>query len=174
MCLFFEVLTFQSLLWDARGLLLGVCQSCCLPSNAATRVVRRERRCFVRRGSLWGDASEQAFGHHWDLATNGGCGGVNNVIASSVIMWAGKRHTNVHFECLGCDCVYMCRRTLFFFFITVFCCDKCGEQGSSVKMFWKLLFLCVCVWYERRIILYCRKAGESLQRPHFWYRACEM
>lgn len=62
----------------------------------------------------------------------------------------------------------------FFFFITVFCCDKCGEQGSSVKMFWKLLFLCVCVWYERRIILYCRKAGESLQRPHFWYRACEM
>lgn len=174
MCLFFEVLTFQSLLWDARGLLLGVCQSCCLPSNAATRVVRRERRCFVRRGSLWGDASEQAFGHHWDLATNGGCGGVNDVIASSVIMWAGKRSYERAFWVLGLWLCLHVSENAFFFFITVFCCDKCGEQGSSVKMFWKLLFLCVCVWYERRIILYCRRTGESLQRPHFWYRACEM
>lgn len=26
------------------------------------------------------------------------------------------------------------------FFFTVFCCDKCGEQGSSVKMFWNCFF----------------------------------
>lgn len=37
----------------------------------------------------------------------------------------------VHCGCLGCDCVVnVCQRTLFFF---VFYCDKCGEQGSSVK-----------------------------------------
>lgn len=143
-CLFSEVLTFQSLLWDARGLLLGVCQSCCLPSNAATRVVRRERRCFVRRGSLWGDASEQAFGHHWDLATNGGCGGVNDVIASSVIMWAGKRHTDVHFECLGCDCVYMCRRTLFFFSLLFFAVINVENKEAVWKCF-ENCFFCVCV-----------------------------
>lgn len=145
MCLFFEVLTFQSLLWDARGLLLGVCQSCCLPSNAATRVVRRERRCFVRRGSLWGDASEQAFGHHWDLATNGGCGGVNDVIASSVIMWAGKRSYERAFWVLGLWlCLHVSENAFFFFSLLFFAVINVENKEAVWKCF-ENCFFCVCV-----------------------------
>lgn len=84
MCLFFEVLTFQSLLWGAKGLLLGYAKA------AACRVMQRgllEESDVVLCGErVFGHASEQAFGYDWDPATCGGCGGVNNVIASSVIM----------------------------------------------------------------------------------------